>query len=312
MDSPGHAAGLDVGGTKIAAQVFDVEWKIIAAREVPTPIESYAALLNVIVGEVDWLHGAGGGALIPIGIGLPGIVDPKNGTVLTANLPASGRTLWQDLAGRLAKLEPVMVNDCRAFALSEAVLGAGRGHEVVLGLVIGTGLAGGLVYRGNLIGGSNGAAGEFGHIPIAAHLLQQHNLPVLPCGCGRTGCYETLCSGAGLSRIAKHVLGLDLDAKAFGQTLLRPGPDQNRCFAIWIDLLSELVTTLCLTVDPGCIVLGGGVSQMPGLVAGLTNALNAKVLAGMEAPIISLAQGGPQSGARGAALAAITARNVES
>lgn len=312
MDRRGHAAGLDVGGTKIAAQFFDDEWSIIAAREVPTPSECYASLLNVIVDEIDWLHSAGGGGLIPIGIGLPGIVDPKTDTVLTANLPASGHPLRRDLGDRLVGLQPVMVNDCRAFALSEAVLGAGRGHDMVLGLVIGTGLAGGLVYRGNLIEGSNGAAGEFGHIPIVAHLLQQHGLPVLTCGCGRNGCYETLCSGAGLSRIARHVLGHNIDAKAIGEALPRAGSDQRRCFAIWIDLLSELVTTLCLAIDPGCIVLGGGASQMPGLVSGLTEALNAKVLAGMAVPAISLAQGGAQSGARGAALAATMARKVGS
>ncbi len=158
MGRQGHAAGLDVGGTKIAGQIFDDAWNIIEAREVLTPTESYASLLNVIVGEINWLHIAGGGVQVPIGIGLPGIVDPQNDAVLTANLPASGRPLWRDLGERLSGFQPVIMNDCRAFALSEAVLGAGRGHDMVVGLVIGTGLAGGLVYRGNLIEGFNGAA----------------------------------------------------------------------------------------------------------------------------------------------------------
>ena len=311
MGRQGHAAGLDVGGTKIAGQIFDDAWNIIEAREVLTPTESYASLLNVIVGEINWLHIAGGGVQVPIGIGLPGIVDPQNDAVLTANLPASGRPLWRDLGERLSGFQPVIMNDCRAFALSEAVLGAGRGHDMVVGLVIGTGLAGGLVYRGNLIEGFNGAAGEFGHVPIPAHLLQRHDLPVLPCGCGRNRCYETLCSGPGLLRIAKHMTGGDIEAIAFAKNPLQIAPELQRCLAIWIDVLSELVAGICLTIDPGCVVLGGGASQTPGLVPGLTNALDNKLLAGMTAPTICSAQGGPQSGARGAALAATMVREVD-
>lgn len=307
----GHAAGLDVGGTKIAAQLFDETWNVIDAREVATPKTSYASLLNVIVDEINWLHAIGDGVQIPIGIGLPGIVDPRTGAVLTANLPASGHPLWQDLVQRLAGFDPVIINDCRAFALSEAVLGAGHDHETVVGLVIGTGLAGGLVFGGNLIKGSNGAAGEFGHIPIPTHLLQKYDLPVLRCGCGRSGCYETLGSGVGLSRIAKHVTGEDIDASAFAKNPDHIAPDLQRCLTIWIDLLSELVMELCLTVDPDCIVLGGGASKAPGLVSGLTNALDRKLLTAMTGPMICLAQGGPQSGARGAAFAAVMARNAK-
>ena len=310
MGKRGHAAGLDVGGTKIAAQLFDDLWTIIEEREVPTPCDNYASLLNAIVGEIDWLRSVSGGRQVPIGIGLPGIIDSQNGTVLTANLPATGRTLWRDLEAQLSGVGPVIVNDCRAFALSEARLGAGRDQDVVVGLVIGTGLAGGMVYRGNLIEGSSGAAGEFGHIPIAAHLLQRHELPILPCGCGRTACYETLCSGTGLLHIVKHVTGQDIDSTAFAKNPDQNPQELNRCLAIWIDLLSELMTTICLSFNPACVVLGGGASQVPDLIPGLTGALDKKLLAGMTSPTICLAQGGPRSGARGAALAAAMARKT--
>ena len=110
--------------------------------------------------------------------------------------------LGSDLATAIGARLPV-VNDCRAFTLSEARLGAGQGAETVLGLIMGTGLAGGVVINGKLLEGPNGQAGEFGHLPLPYETVTRLGLPWLSCGCGRRGCYETLCSGPGLSRLAE-------------------------------------------------------------------------------------------------------------
>lgn len=312
MIATGYSSGLDVGGTKIEARLFASDWSVLATREVATPLQSYESFLDALSDQIAWLQAKAQGQAVPTGIGLPGVVDQRSGTILTANLPASGKPLWRDIASRFIGIEPVILNDSCAFALSEAVLGAGRGHETVLATIIGTGLSGGLVHQGHLMEGANRAAGEFGHMPISAPVQRLYDLPVLPCGCGRLGCYETLCSGVGLSRLAKHVLGHEMDGKSIGARAAEGSDDAKRVIEIWVDLLSDLFVSLCLTVDPGCIVLGGGASQMPGICERVKGALCAKVLSGMQVPAIRLAEGGPRSGARGAALAARRAHDGSS
>lgn len=309
--APGPAAGLDVGGTKIEARLFAADWSVLASREIATPLDDYDAFLTALARQIGWLHAQCDDPAIPTGIGLPGVVDQRQGTILTANLPASGKPLLGDLVARLGGARPVMINDSKAFALSEALLGAGQGHETVLSVILGTGIAGGLVHRGALLDGANRVAGEFGHAPISATALARHDLPVLRCGCGRMGCYETFCSGVGLERLAHHLTGQKMDARDIARRAGEGSRDDLRLLSVWMDLLTDLLVTLCFTVDPGCVVLGGGASQVPGLTEVLSRALVPKLLTGMAPPEFRLAAGGPRSGARGAALAAVLARQGE-
>ena len=183
--------GIDLGGTKIEARLFDDDLRELERRRIPTPTRTYPSLLEALEDQMNWLDGQAKGCMI--GVGAPGLINPQSGVIFCANLPASGQTLGADLGARLGR--PVsLINDCRAFTLSEALLGAGRPFDSVLGLVIGTGVAGGYAIQGRLATDLNGGHGEYGHLPMPASLLERHSLPVTACACGSIGCFETFLS----------------------------------------------------------------------------------------------------------------------
>ena len=297
------AAGIDLGGTKIEAQVFDSGWNRLDSRRIATP-KSYPDLVAAMAGQIAWIEAQVPN--LPIGIAAAGLVNPATGLALTANLPATGKPFPADIAARAGR--PITyVNDCRAQALSEALFGAARGYNSALSINLGTGLAGGIVIGGRLLPGPTGLGGEFGHFALAAHIVAAYELPILTCGCGRTGCTETLIAGPGLARIVAHLTGQSLTPE---QIVARRGNDTRvaQAWSVWCALTAEMIHTLCLTVDPECIVLAGGLSRAPGLVEDLTGALQLAQLPGFGSPLIKLAQGGDATGARGAAYAAFAER----
>lgn len=292
------AAGIDLGGTKIEAQVFAPDWSLAARNRWPTP-RDYAALVKAMAEAIRWCE-AQGGKHLPIGISAAGLVNPATGLALTSNLPATGQPFPRDIAAAAGR--PVAwINDCRALTLSEASLGAARGADPAVGLILGTGVAGGVVTGGRLLPSPAAIGGEFGHFPLAAAPVVAHGLPILACGCGRTGCAETYLSAPGLARIATHLTGQNHAPEA-----IVAGRAATPAFAmawdIWLDFATEFLVTLAFTIDPEVIVLGGGLSRAPGLTDDLTRRLAQATLAGFPIPAIRLAEGGDASGARGAAL----------
>ena len=294
------AAGIDLGGTKIEAQVFDATWQLTARTRWPTP-KSYRDLVAAMADAVAWCE-AQAGAGVAVGVSAAGLINPATGLALTANLAASGQPFVVDIT-RAAGREVVWVNDCRALALSEARFGAAQGCDPALALIFGTGLAGGVVTGGQVMPAFAGLGGEFGHFPLPAGPMIAHGLPVLPCGCGRKGCTETLLSAPGLARIAAHVTGRILSPE---QVIEGRNTDAGlqQAWAIWLDLACDFLITLCFTLDPAVIVIGGGLSNAPGLVDDLAQRLAAATLKDFAIPPLRLAQGGDASGARGAAYAA--------
>jgi predicted NBD/HSP70 family sugar kinase len=293
------AAGIDLGGTKIEAQVFDSGWNRVASHRIATPA-TYPALVQAMADQIAWVGAQA--ANLPIGIAAAGLIHPKTGLALTANLPAMGKPFPADIAAAAGR-SVTYVNDCRAQALSEARFGAARGYRSAMAVNLGTGLAGGIVIDGRLLPGPSGLGGEFGHFALAAHVVAAHNLPILRCGCGRIGCTETLVAGPGLTRIVAHLTGETLTPE---EIVARRGnnPGVAQAWSIWCDLAAEMLHTLCMTVDPECIVLAGGLSRAPGLIADLTASLQRAQLPGYGTPPLKLAEGGDTTGARGAAYAA--------
>ncbi len=299
------AAGIDLGGTKIEAQIFGADWQQIDRRRIDTP-KDYAGLVAAMAELIGWAEQIGTKSL-PIGISAAGLINPDNGLALTANLPASGKPFPADIEAASGHLV-TYINDCRAFILSEATFGAARGASPALGLVLGTGIAGGVVIGGRLMRGHAIVGGEFGHFPAAAGPVHKYGLPVVLCGCGRFGCAETLLAGPGLSRIARHLTGRSLSAEAIAEGR-EFDPALQRIWSIWLELAAELLVTLCFTIDPEVIVLGGGISKVPGLIDELTPVLRKAMFSGFRVPDVRLAEGGDASGARGAAFAAWQAAN---
>jgi predicted NBD/HSP70 family sugar kinase len=293
------SAGIDLGGTKIEAQVFAPDWSLAARNRWPTP-KDYLSLVTAMADAIRWCETHGPA---PIGISAAGLIHPRTGLALTSNLPATGKPFPADIASAAGR-KIAWINDCRALTLSEAMLGAARGADPAVGLILGTGVAGGVVTGGRLLPSPAATGGEFGHFPLAAAPIVARTLPILPCGCGRQGCAETYLSAPGLARIAAHLTGETHTPETIVADRATT-PAFAKAWEIWLDLATEFLVTLCLTLDPEVIVLGGGLSRAPGLTEDLTRRLAKATLKGFPIPAIRLAEGGDASGARGAALHAL-------
>ena len=207
------AVGIDLGGTKIEAQIFDASWKRVAHRRIDTP-RDYPALVAAMSDQIAWAEAQSGKAL-PVGIAAAGLVNPATGLALTANLAATGRPFPSEISAAAGQAV-TYVNDCRALTLSEAMFGAARGMSPAVGLILGTGIGGGVAVLGRLVEGPATLGGEFGHFAIAAAPVVAHGLPIVTCGCGRPGCTETLIAGPGLVRLTRHLTGRTMTAPEIG------------------------------------------------------------------------------------------------
>jgi N-acetylglucosamine kinase len=294
--------GLDIGGSKIEIAVFGVGLAVVDRWRTTTPTADYKAFLDsvcALVADADSRHGKGHA----IGLGLPGLVD-ATGRSLCANVPcATGHTVAADLAQRLGR--PVAIeNDCRCFALSEAVDGAGEGHSRVFGAILGTGAAGGMVVNGVLQRGAQGIAGEYGHIQLPATLAAQWALPLWQCGCGLPACVESYVSGPGLARLGRQ-LGVAADSVPALAAAWRKGDEAAlRTLDCFIEILGATFATVSMMVDPDILVLGGGVSLLDEVVERLPPAITRHLFAGFAPPQVARAKFGDSSGVRGAAILA--------
>jgi fructokinase len=189
--------GIDLGGTKIEGIALDAQGRTLARHRVATPRGDYGATVAAVVGLVATLeHEAG--ARGSVGLGIPGAVSPKTGRIMNANSNwLIGAPFDRDLAAALDR--PVrLANDANCFALSEAVDGAAAGAAVVFGVILGTGVGGGIVIDGKALTGRNAIAGEWGHNPLPWPRDEERPGPT--CYCGKQGCIETFLSGPGLAR----------------------------------------------------------------------------------------------------------------
>lgn len=289
--------GLDIGGTKIEARLFGPGMEPGGSRRVGTPRSDAGAFFAALAAQIAWLL-AQGGAGLPIGIAMSGVVQPDSGLVRAANLPIGGEHMESRLRQIAGRALPVM-NDAMALAFSEANGGAGSATGASVGLVLGTGLAAGLCLDGRPTPRHGGIAVELGHCGMPARALARHGLALWPCGCGRQGCIESYVAGPGLARLAE-TMGIP-----GGATALADAPGAEAVLEIWADLAAEALEVLQMTLAPPVVVLGGGLSRMPGVLARLERALAPRLMAGVPPPALRLARFGDASGVRGAALLAL-------
>jgi fructokinase len=248
--------GIDLGGTKIEAVALSHGGEEIARRRVTTPRE-YEGSLGAIAELVQELESATGEAGT-VGVGIPGTVVPQTGLVKNANsVWLNGRPLGRDLEQRLAR--PVrLMNDANCFALSEAADGAAAGAHVVFGVILGTGVGGGIVVGGQCLPGANLIAGEWGHNPLP--WLTSDELPGPACYCGKRGCVETWLSGPAFERDHREHGGGTLSAPEIVR-----GAEGAATLARYQDRLARALASLINVLDPDVVVLGGGMSNIAGL-----------------------------------------------
>ncbi|MFD1797285.1 ROK family protein [Paracoccus aurantiacus] len=242
-----------------------------------------------------------------VAVSIAGVIDPDTGRAQVANIPClNERALHAELEGELG-LPVDLANDADCFALAEAVTGAGRGHDVVLGLILGTGVGGGLVIRGELINASGGFAGEWGHGPVAQRTLGQPpvSLPVLACGCGQSGCLDTLCGARGMEALHRHLHDNEsLDSRAIVEGWQAGNPNAMRTIEIWTELLAGPLSMIQNLIGADVMTVGGGLSNSAPLIAGLDRATRARILRRITRPLIVPAECRIEPGLVGAAILA--------
>ena len=258
--------GIDLGGTKTEIACLDADGAVLERFRRPTPAGDYAATLRLIadlVAEVEARHGIAES----IGLGTPGSVIPDTGRMKNCNSTClNDRPLPADLAQLLGR-EVFLANDADCFALTEALDGAGRGAHCVFGVILGTGVGGGIVVGGRLVAGPNGIAGEWGHNPLpglagAPDSIRrlQRALPSRTCHCGRTDCIETWLAGPGLARTRADLGGPGDTAEAMVTAAEAGETAAARALDLHAWQLAMALSTVINLLDPDCIVLGGGVS----------------------------------------------------
>jgi fructokinase len=290
--------GIDLGGTKIEALALDAGTSGALRRRVATP-RDYAGTLDAIarlVAEVESEAAQTGS----VGIGIPGVVSRVTGLVKNANSTwLIGRPLGADLEARLAR--PVRVaNDANCFALSEAMDGAGRGLETVFGVILGTGVGGGIAIRQSIHDGPNQIAGEWGHNPLP-WMTDDERTSAAECYCGKRGCIETFLSGPGFERDHALRAGESRSSQDIVGAAAAGDPHGMESLRRYGDRLARGLAGVINVLDPDAIVLGGGMSNLPGLPAAVTAALPRYVFSDTVLTSVMSNLHGDSSGVRGAA-----------
>lgn len=294
-----YRIGVDLGGTKIEAIALGEAGKILERRRVATPQGDYGATLAVIGALVSEVEATCGRRAASVGVAVPGTISPATKLMKNANSTwLIGRALDRDLGERLQR-EVRLANDADCFALSEAVDGAGAGAASVFGVILGTGVGGGIVIDGKLVVGPNAIAGEWGHNPLP--WPHDDERPGPPCYCGRAGCIETFLSGPGMARDHVARTGQMLDA---AQVMERADAGDGAAEATlrrYEDRLARALAGVMNILDPAVIVLGGGLSNMRRLYDNVPARWTDHVFSDSVVTRLVQARHGDSSGVRGAA-----------
>ena len=245
--------GIDLGGTKIEGIVLDGGETRLRKRIATEAPGGYEHVLGRIVALVHELRETAP-SVEAIGIGTPGSLSARTGLLKNSNTQClNGRPLRADLERRLG-LPVQMENDANCFALAEATLGAGRGQELVFGVILGTGVGGGIVIRGRSWPGPQHIAGEWGHHSID---------PSGPsCYCGQRGCVEAMLAGPALERAHREAGGADLRAPEIAQLAAAGDPRASDVLARYLERFGRALANVITILDPSVVVLGGGLSNL--------------------------------------------------
>jgi predicted NBD/HSP70 family sugar kinase len=290
--------GVDLGGTKIELVALDAAGHELLRRRVPTPQGDYDATLHAVVElvrDAERELGAQG----TVGIGTPGAISPATGLMKNCNSTClNGRPLKHDIEIALGR-EVRLANDANCFALSEAVDGAGAGLDVVFGVILGTGVGGGVAVRGRALSGPNAIAGEWGHSPLP--WPRDDERPGPDCYCGKAGCIETFLSGPGLARDHHAHTGQALDAARIASRAASGDAACEATLARYEDRLARGLATVINLLDPDAIVLGGGVGNIARLYENVPRLWGRYVFSDRVTTKLLAPYHGDSGGVRGAA-----------
>ncbi len=290
--------GVDLGGTKTEVIALDDGGAVLFRQRCATPASDYSSILDAIAALV-MLAEHSVGSVERIGVATPGSISPSTGFLRNSNtVVLNGKPFGKDLGGRLQK-QVLIENDANCFALSEAQDGAAADARVVFGVILGTGVGGGLVVDKGLITGRNLVAGEWGHNPLPWR--RETDPPQIPCYCGKSGCIETYLSGLGLMRLFRSLGQTSSTPPQIARAAASGDPTAMLAMNAYVDGLARALASVINVVDPDAIVLGGGLSNIDELYEKLAPRLSQYVFSDCVMTPVLRAVHGDSSGVRGAA-----------
>tara|TARA_B100001167_G_scaffold168743_1_gene118602 strand:- start:1091 stop:2011 length:921 start_codon:yes stop_codon:yes gene_type:complete len=292
--------GIDLGGTKIESIVIDYDGNEIYRKRIPNPNNDYNGILKSIK-DLVYQSESETGLYGTIGIGIPGIISKQTNLVKNANTTVLiGKSFDKDLEFFLGR--PVrLANDANCLALSEYIDGSGEQYNSLFGVILGTGVGGGLVIDGKIFPGANLISGEWGHNPLPWPDLNE--LPGPKCYCGLSGCIETFLSGPGLENTFYKITGETVSANIISEKIQNNDQDAIKAIELYENRLARGLAIVVNILDPEIIVLAGGVSNIRRLYSNVKNIWNKYIISTDEDVVTPIVQAkhGDSSGVRGAA-----------
>lgn len=290
--------GVDLGGTKIEVIALAEDGSELFRQRMPTPAGDYVATIRAVAELVTAIE-RDLGRRASVGIGTPGAISLSTGLLRNANSTClNGKPVKQDFETLLGR-EVRIANDANCFALSEATDGAARDAEVVFGVILGTGVGGGISVSKRLLVGVNAIAGEWGHNPLP--LPREADLPLPDCYCGRQGCIETYLSGPGMAALHVAAVGTALSPPEIVEAAAAGDEGAERTLQAYEDRLARALANVINILDPDMIVLGGGMSNIDRLYVNVPRHWQRYVFSDRVDTKLARNLHGDSSGVRGAA-----------
>lgn len=298
----------DIGGSFMKFAVSPKPGSLETLAKVETPATSWPEFVAALA-SLAARHIPDDGRPAPLALSIAGLVDPRDGTALSANIPCiTGHRLSEELSAALCR--PVIAaNDADCLTLAEANEGAGRGHSVVFCAVMGTGIGGGLAIDGRLVKGAGGVSGEWGHGPALNTTLHfadgdTIHIPRFSCGCGQSGCVDTIGGARGIERLHRFLHEEQqtsheiLDAWASGALVA------CRTIEAYLQLVADPLALVVNMTGASIVPVGGGLASAPDLIAALDVAVRRRILNRFDRPLIVPAIRQDDGGLAGAAVLA--------
>lgn len=292
--------GVDLGGTKIEAVRLEPDGSIAARTRVPTPQGDYEGTIRAVAEVVERV-GEGIDPAPPVGLAFPGSLSPRTGLQRNSNsVCLNGRPVIADLERAIGR--PIRAeNDANCFALSEACDGAARGISSVFGVILGTGVGGGVVVDGRVLRGRNGIGGEWGHTPLPRRGETERGEPSRRCYCGAIDCLEQWIAGPAVEREHAALTGRVLRLPEIAEAAAEGDDAASATLDRLVERLARGLSVVCNVLDPDAIVLGGGVGNLALLYERLPSALAERIFSDTFDTAILKPRHGDSSGVRGAA-----------